>query len=49
MSEKIVILGATGSIGTQALEVIRTYNASEEGKKKPLRVTGLAANASVEQ
>lgn len=49
MSENIVILGSTGSIGTQALEVIRTYNASAEGKRRPLRVTGLAANASVEQ
>ena len=43
-----MILGSTGSIGTQALDVVRTYNASGEGKTNPLRVTGLAAHSNVE-
>jgi 1-deoxy-D-xylulose-5-phosphate reductoisomerase len=39
--KKVVILGSTGSIGTQALEIVA---ASEE-----LQVVGLAASSSWEQ
>lgn len=39
MTEKLVILGSTGSIGTQALEVAR---------KHKIEITALAANSSVD-
>ncbi len=42
MAENIVILGSTGSIGTQTLEVVRAYS-------DRLKVVGLAANKSVEK
>ena len=38
--KKIAILGSTGSIGTQTLEVIR--------ENKDIEVTGLAAGTNVE-
>ena len=40
MGKSVVILGSTGSIGTQALEVIRD--------NKDIRVVGLSANSSVD-
>ena len=42
MAENIVILGSTGSIGTQTLEVVRAYS-------DRLKVVGLAANKSVDK
>lgn len=39
--KKIAVLGSTGSIGTQTLEVVRDY-------KEELQVTGLAAGSNVE-
>lgn len=47
MTRNLVVLGATGSIGTQALEVVDAYNQTDEGKANPVAITGLAANASV--
>ncbi len=40
MSKKIVIIGSTGSIGTQALDIARTY-------KEDLQILGLAAGRNV--
>ena len=40
MSKKITLLGSTGSIGTQTLEVVR-YN-------KDIKVTALAAGSNVD-
>ena len=40
--KKIAIIGSTGSIGTQALDVVRTY-------PERLKVTALAAGRSVEK
>ncbi len=42
MAENIVILGSTGSIGTQTLDVVRAYS-------DRLKVVGLAANKSVDK
>ena len=44
----IVILGSTGSIGTQALAVVREYNALPQAKQEPMRVSGIAAYRNVE-
>ncbi|WP_035779222.1 1-deoxy-D-xylulose-5-phosphate reductoisomerase [Butyrivibrio sp. MC2013] len=41
MKRKIVLLGSTGSIGTQTLDVVRNY-------RQELKVTALAANRNVE-
>ncbi len=41
-AKNIVILGSTGSIGVNALDVVRRY-------RKDFRVTGLAANSNVER
>lgn len=46
MTRDLVILGATGSIGTQALEVVREYNASDAGQKDPIRVRALSARSN---
>jgi len=42
LAENIVILGSTGSIGTQTLDVVRAYS-------DRLKVVGLAANKSVDK
>ena len=44
-TRRLVILGSTGSIGTQALEVVAHVNALHDAGRSPLRfeVAGLAA------
>ena len=39
--KNIIILGSTGSIGTQTLDIVRTY-------KEELKVTAIAANSNIE-
>ena len=38
--KNIIILGSTGSIGTQTLDIVRTY-------KEELKVTAIAANSNI--
>ena len=45
MTRRIVILGSTGSIGTQALDVVT----EAIGGEHPLRVVGLSAGSSWQQ
>ena len=49
-SMKVAILGSTGSIGTQTLEVIRELNARPQTEYNPhIEITALAAGGNVEQ
>ncbi|MBR0164294.1 MAG: 1-deoxy-D-xylulose-5-phosphate reductoisomerase [Lachnospiraceae bacterium] len=48
MTRQLVILGSTGSIGTQALEVLDAYHATERGKAHPIRVAGLGAGQNID-
>lgn len=48
MPSRLLILGSTGSIGTQAIEVVEALNAAcrAEGREPAIQVVGLAAGAN---
>lgn len=48
MPSRLIILGSTGSIGTQAIEVVEGLNAAcrREGRSPPIEVVGLSAGGN---
>lgn len=50
MPSRLIILGSTGSIGTQAIEVVESLNAAcrREGRAPAIEVVGLAAGGNSE-
>jgi len=43
---RVIVLGSTGSIGTQTLDVVRHLNALDDSGREPFEVVGLAAGCN---